>query len=182
MVDLRGFTALALRLPPREVMALLGDYQHRMVPLVRAHGGTGDKFMGDGILASFGALTPLAAPAARVLAAMEAILAEAERWARERQAAGQPAVPVVVAAALGEVLCGTVGVEERLEFTVIGPPVDLAAKLEKHAKHEGAVAVVPAALLAQAEREGYVPVRPWQPRAARRVEGVERQLDLAVVA
>ncbi len=181
VVDLRGFTALARALPPSEVMALLADYQGRIVPVVRAHGGTIDKFMGDGILASFGAVRPRADPAVGAMTAVEAVLAEGERWRRQRAARGLPAPAVVVTAAAGEVLFGTVGDVERLEYTVIGPPMDLAAKLEKHAKVERARAVVPADLAARARAGGWRPALAWAMRPARRVAGLQGTLDLAVV-
>jgi adenylate cyclase len=75
MVDMRGFTPLAQKLAPRDVMALLSEYQARVVAAMTAHGGSIDKFMGDGILASFGATRPSASFAADALRAVDALLA-----------------------------------------------------------------------------------------------------------
>ena len=87
-VDLRGFTRLSTELAPADVMKLLQDYQARICPLIVGNGGSIDKFLGDGILASFGAVTPSVTPAADALRAADAVLAAADRWSEERRAAG----------------------------------------------------------------------------------------------
>ncbi|HJT15083.1 MAG TPA: adenylate/guanylate cyclase domain-containing protein, partial [Dongiaceae bacterium] len=70
-LDVRGFTALASSASPQEVMSVLADYQRRMVPIIQRHGGAIDKFLGDGIMATFGATRPLEDYAARAMAALE---------------------------------------------------------------------------------------------------------------
>jgi len=87
-IDLRGFTPLAETLTPAELSALLAEYQGRVVPPIHAHGGSIDKFLGDGILVSFGAMRPSATYAADALRAAEAVLAEGHRGAAERTRAG----------------------------------------------------------------------------------------------
>lgn len=180
-IDLRGFTRTAEQLPPAEVMRLLADYQGRMVGAVRAAGGSVDKYLGDGILASFGATRASPAAAADGMRALEAVISAAAAWGSERAAAGRPPLAIGAALAAGPVMFGTVGDAERLEYTVIGEPVNLAAKLEKHCKVERATAVLPEATLRLAERQGYVPGRPWKVRPARDVAGVGLPLDLAVL-
>ena len=86
MVDLREFTRLAADMAPGEVIGLLAEYQARIVPAIRQHGGVIDKFMGDGIMATFGALTPSATFAADAIRAVEELLADA---AVEYRAAGE---------------------------------------------------------------------------------------------
>lgn len=157
MVDLRGFTPLTHRLEPREVMALLSEYQSRVVTAVTAHGGGIDKFMGDGILASFGATRPTTTFAADALSALDALLAATAAWAEERRARGLPAPQVGAAVATGPVMFGTIGDDTRLEYTVIGDPVNLAAKLEKHTKAEGVPALCTAAAHRLALTQGYRP-------------------------
>jgi adenylate cyclase len=181
MADLRGFTPLTHQLAPAEVMTLLAEYQARVVQAVRAHGGSIDKFMGDGILASFGATRPSVTPAADALRAIEAILEAASAWADERRAAGLPAPAVGVAAATGRVMFGAIGDRERLEYTVIGDPVNLVAKLEKHTKVERVRAVCEASAYDAAIRQGYRHDPSHEPRAARRVEGVSEPVDLVVL-
>lgn len=180
-VDLRGFSRLAATLPPAEVLALLAEYQARVVATVRRHGGSIDKFMGDGILASFGATGPMAGFAAGALRAVEELVTVAENWRAERLARGLDTPAVNAALTVGRVLFGTVGDAERLEYTVIGDAVNRAAKLEKHCKLEKAVALAEARALALAEAQGAVPDGSWVLFPGRRVEGLEAPLDLAVL-
>ena len=117
-------------------MKLLQDYQGRVCPLIVSNGGSIDKFLGDGILASFGAVAASTTAAADALRAADAVLAAADRWADERRAAGLSPLSVGLAVASGRVVFGAVGDGERLELTVIGDAVNFAAKLEKHNKDE----------------------------------------------
>ncbi|MCB2054344.1 MAG: adenylate/guanylate cyclase domain-containing protein [Geminicoccaceae bacterium] len=179
-IDLRGFTSLSTRLEPAEVMRLLSDYQATMVSAVRSHGGSIDKFMGDGILASFGATHPRATFAADAARCIEAVLEAGGAWRLGREQDGRPAPGVAAAMATGTVMFGTVGDADRLEYTVLGEPVNLAAKLEKHCKTEGVDALMPEASLALAERQGFTARRRWRPRTGRTVAGVDAALDLVV--
>jgi adenylate cyclase len=182
MVDLRGFTRLASELPPADVMALLQDYQGRVCPLIVGHGGSIDKFLGDGILASFGAVLPSATAAADALRAADAVMQAADRWREEREAAGLRPLSTGLAVASGRVVFGAVGDLERLEFTVIGDAVNLAAKLEKHNKEEATCAVVDDATYRRAEDQGYVARPEWERRPGRKVAGVGDLVDIVVVA
>ena len=181
-VDLRGFTRLATELQPDEVMKVLQDYQHRVCPLIVAAGGSIDKFLGDGILASFGAVKPSVTAAADALRAAEAVMAAAAAWAAERRAAGLPALDIGLAASSGRVVFGAVGDGERLEFTVIGDAVNFAAKLEKHNKVEGTRALTDGATYALAERQGYRPAAPHERRPGRQVAGVTESVDIVVLS
>jgi adenylate cyclase len=181
-VDLRGFTRLSTELAPDEVMKVLQDYQHRVCPLVVAAGGSIDKFLGDGILASFGAVKPSATAAADALRAAEAVMAAAAAWAAERRAAGLRPLDIGLAAASGRVVFGAVGDGERLEFTVIGDAVNFAAKLEKHNKVERTRAITDGATYALAERQGYRPAVPPERRPGRSVGGVGESVDIVVLA
>ena len=182
MVDLRGFTPLSHRLAPGEVMRLLSEYQSRVVAAITAHGGSIDKFMGDGILASFGATRPSASFAADALGAVDDLLAATATWAEERRAAGLTAPRVGAAVATGPVMCGTIGDRTRLEYTVIGDPVNLVAKLEKHTKEERVRALCPAATYELALAHDYRPAAEPQFRCGRRVAGVDAPLDLVILA
>jgi len=163
-------------------MELLSEYQARIVAVVRRHGGSIDKFMGDGILASFGATRPSPVWAAEALRAVEDLVAEAARWRADRVARGLPAPAVNAALAVGRVLFGTVGDDERLEYTVIGDAVNRAAKLEKHCKREGAAAVIEVEARRLAEAQGGRAAAAWVARPGRRVEGLEQPVDLLVLA
>lgn len=181
-VDLRGFTRLATELQPDEVMKVLQDYQHRVCPLIVAAGGSIDKFLGDGILASFGAVKPSVTAAADALRAAEAVMAAAAAWAAERRATGLPPLDIGLAASSGRVVFGAVGDGERLEFTVIGDAVNFAAKLEKHNKVEGTRALTDGATYALAERQGYRPAAPHERRPGRQVAGVTESVDIVVLS
>ncbi|MBC7135479.1 MAG: adenylate/guanylate cyclase domain-containing protein [Oceanibaculum nanhaiense] len=181
-LDLRGFTALSTALPARQVLALLADYQARVVPVIQAHGGSIDKFLGDGIMATFGAALPTGRHAADALRAVTAIMATIDGWNAERLAAGQSPIRVGAAVSAGPVLFGAVGDETRLEYTVIGEAVNLAAKLEKHTKAEGVRALSTRMALELAEQQGYRPVQQHRVLAACVVEGIAGPLDLVVLA
>lgn len=179
-VDLRGFSRLGATAEPAAVMELLSDYQACIVDVVRRHGGSIDKFMGDGVLASFGATGPSPGWAADALAAIEEVVEVAPAWQAQRQRAGLSAPAINAALAVGRVLFGTVGDAERLEYTVIGDAVNRAAKLEKHCKREEALAVIELEALRAAELQGGRPGAGWEIRRGRAVEGLAAPLDLAV--
>jgi adenylate cyclase len=181
-LDLRGFTKLAAERPPQEAVRLLSDYQAFVVPLIQSHGGAVDKFLGDGILASFGAVTDSARPAADALAALDAIMAAARRWQAERAAAGLPAPVVNGAMAAGQVLFGAVGDASRLEYTVIGDTVNLAAKLEKQNKVVGCAALTDGPSYDLALAQGYRPAAPCRRLADQMVAGVPTAMELVIVA
>ena len=181
-VDLRGFTRLSTELAPGEVMKVLQDYQGRVCPLITSNGGGIDKFLGDGILASFGAVAASPTAAADALRAADAVIEAADRWIAERQAAGLPPLALGLAVSSGRVVFGAVGDGERLEFTVIGDAVNFAAKLEKHNKDEKTRAVTDDATYALAERQGYRPPAARERRSGRRVGGVADLVDIVVLA
>lgn len=180
--DLRGFTRLSTTMAPDAVMRLLQEYQGRVCPAILAAGGSIDKFLGDGILSSFGATGPREAYAADALRAADAVLAAIAGWNAEREAGGQPAVRVGLAIASGRVVFGAVGDGDRLEYTVIGDAVNLAAKLEKHTKEEGVRALTDQATYDLGLAQGYVAPAPHERRAGRRIGGVTAPLDLVILA
>lgn len=181
-VDLRGFTKLSVDLAPDDVMKMLQDYQGRVCPLIAANGGSIDKFLGDGILASFGAVATSTTAAADALRAADAVIEAADRWSAERHATGLPPLSIGLAVASGRVVFGAVGDGERLEFTVIGDAVNFAAKLEKHNKDEKTRALVDASTYALAERQGYVAPVGRERRTRRTVAGVVEPVDIVVLA
>jgi adenylate cyclase len=182
MVDLRGFTPLTHQIAPGEVMALLSEYQSRVVAAVTQHRGSIDKFMGDGILASFGATRASASFASDALRALDALLASTAAWTAERRARGLPAPEVGAAVATGLVMFGTIGDDSRLEYTVIGEAVNLAAKLEKHTRAEGVRALCTADAYQLARSQGYEPPAAYRSPVRRNIAGVEEPVDLLVLA
>ena len=125
-VDVVGSTELAAQRDPREVVALLNDFFAEVVEAVDAQGGWVNKFEGDAALAIFGAPTPLPNRAASALAAAR----DLDARLRERVSGLSAAIGV----AAGTVVAGHVGAESRFEYTVIGDPVNEAARLTDLAK------------------------------------------------
>jgi adenylate cyclase len=135
--DMRGFTARADRMPPEDLIALLNRYFDCQVPAIREHGGEVLKFMGDGLLAIFpidatgahAGKSDIAMVCSQALAAARKV--EAEVAAADWGGLDSPgAVKFGVALHVGEVLYGNVGSTNRLDFTCIGPAVNLAARIE----------------------------------------------------
>lgn len=180
-IDLRGFSAAAAMLDPKGTIALLQDYQRRFVPIIEGAGGSVDKYLGDGILVSFGTGDRRGAEAADAFAAVPAIIRAADDWTVDRSAAGLPPLGVCAAITHGDIVHGVIGYEDRLEFTVIGDAVNLAAKLEKHAKIENARVIATREAWEAAATQGrrIEPVR-FSPAAA--VEGVSTPVDLVILA
>ncbi len=181
-LDLRGFTPLAASQRPEDTIRLLSDYQALVVPIIRAHGGAIDKFLGDGVLASFGAVEESESYAADAMAALQDILVAAAAWEEERAARGLAAPQVNAALTSGRVLFAVIGEDERLEYTVIGEAVNLAAKVEKHNKVLKSRALADARTCALAGKQGYAGPRAWQALPGREVPEAGGRLDLVVLA
>ncbi len=179
--DIRGFTSYANTVAPNVLIGTLTEYQRLLVPLIQNHGGAIDKFMGDGILATFGAAVPTGTCAADALRAVDAIMEATEGWNREREARGLDPIRVGAAVAAGRIIFGAVGDDTRLEYTVIGEPVNLSAKLEKHTKAEGVRALADRETYECALRQGFAPGRAVRPLKARPIEGVAEPVDLVVL-
>lgn len=132
MSDTCNFTTVSERLDPRSLLAWLNQGMSRFVPAITTRGGMVNKFTGDGLLAVFGA--PLSdGPEADALSAVEAALAiqsvveELNEGLAER---GEPAMHLRIGVHSGEVLAGSIGSSERLEYAVIGDAVNCASRLE----------------------------------------------------
>lgn len=180
--DLQDFTKLSMEKPANEVITLLAEYQARMVPIIQKNGGTIDKFLGDGILATFGAAVETDHSAADCLQTIEELMVEMDKWKQERIDAGLVPQLIRFTAASGSILFGAVGDESRLEYTVIGEPVNLAAKLDKHAKEEKATSVVTLKTYEEAVEQGFTPVvTEMEVRPGRHVGGVTGLVDLAIL-
>lgn len=127
--DIRDFTPLAESLPPEEVVALLNEYFSVMADLVFAHGGTLDKFLGDGLLAVWGAPMPLPDASRRAVDAARAMRGAVEELNRAWAERGRPPLGVGYGLARGEAFAGRIGSEHRLDYTVIGDVVNVASRL-----------------------------------------------------
>src|SRR5215831_16486324 len=132
--DVRGFTPMSERLTPEQVVSLLNDFYTLMIDLTFKHDGTLDKFLGDGVMAIFGA--PIAHPDHALRAARAALAMQSgiERLSAARVAEGKEPIVIGIGVNAGEVVAGTVGTENRMEYTVIGDNVNLASRLTSNAK------------------------------------------------
>ncbi|WP_119389382.1 adenylate/guanylate cyclase domain-containing protein [Taklimakanibacter lacteus] len=145
--DLRGFTAMSETMPPDLVVATLDAWFDRIAGAVHAFGGEVLKFVGDGVLAIFpvGDNSPSVAcdAALRAAAAARAGMASLDE-ARRRQ--GLPPLPFGMALHLGDMLWGNIGTADRLDFTAIGPAVNLVGRLEGLCKLMGRSVLVSGAV------------------------------------
>ena len=131
--DIRGFSSLAERLPPREVAEVVGRHLAAMVEVVTAHGGVLDKFAGDAVMAVFGAPRPAQDHAQRALRCAAAMQ---RRQSALNDAAEQDDLPVFqigIGVNTGTVIAGTLGGTGRLDYTVLGDAVNIAQRLQSEA-------------------------------------------------
>ena len=128
--DIVGFTELAERIPPQKVMELLRRYHSVIGNAVFQNGGTLDKYLGDGVMATFG--TPNVGPsdAANALKAARQIVADVDQCSRDGSERGDLEFRVSVGIHFGPVILGDIGPSRRLEFAVVGDTVNVASRLE----------------------------------------------------
>lgn len=150
--DLEGFTRLADSLAKDRLMSLLNDYAGLVLEVISAHEGQVLKLMGDGVLAIFAQHDPQMACRA-ALDAAEAAGRALHALDRQRRAAGEPTTRMFVGLHLGEVLYGNIGSAERLDFTVLGPAVNEASRIERMCRSLEQPVVVSASLAAEAGPE-----------------------------
>jgi adenylate cyclase len=159
--DLRGFSTFSEGREPEDVVQRLNAYFEKMVTAVHQSGGVVDKFIGDAVMATFGALNPLDNPAISAVRAAEAMrkgLAELNAdWASH----GLEPFENGVGLHFGEVVVGPIGSEARKDFTVIGDAVNTASRIEGLCKEKGAHVIVSDAVyqqLGEAERARFKPL------------------------
>lgn len=130
LTDIRGFTAISEQMDPWDVFNLLNAYFPRLINVVFRHQGMVDKFIGDSILAVFGVPVPREDDPLRAARAALEMRKELRTINRERARKGQTTVEMGIGITSGTVISGNVGSERRMDYTVIGDPVNLAARLE----------------------------------------------------
>ena len=144
-VDLTGSTSMALAMPPTHVVRLLNKFFRVVIDVVEAEGGFVNKFEGDAALCVFGAPAPSEDPAGQALSAARKL---AERLQRE-----VPEIGFGIGVSAGRAVAGNVGAEHRFEYTVIGDPVNEAARLSDLAKEREELVIASEAALERASEE-----------------------------
>jgi len=173
VADLRGFTAESERLGrAEEVVALLNQLLGRMVDVVFEHGGTLDKFLGDGLLAYFGAPLPQEDHPVRAVSCALAMQAALGELNRERERRGEGRLGMGIGIHTGDVVVGDIGPENRREYTVIGDPVNVTARIEGLTKEVGQP------VLASEVTRARVADVEWRPVGARPVRGKAEPIAL----
>ncbi|MEZ5427726.1 MAG: adenylate/guanylate cyclase domain-containing protein [Pyrinomonadaceae bacterium] len=131
--DIRGFTAFAEKENPEKVVGLLNRYFSAMSEIIFAHGGTLDKYIGDGLMAIFGAPTATPEDAKNALKTAVTMQKRIQKLNQELAAEGFRPVDVGIGLHTGEATIGYIGSEQRSEYTAIGDTVNLASRLESNA-------------------------------------------------
>ncbi len=154
--DVRGFTTFSEKYPPETVIATLNEHLNMMVSVIFKYQGTLDKFVGDCVMAFWGA--PLAQPNHAELACRAALemIEGLEKLNEKWQSEGRPTLHIGVGINTGEMLFGNIGSEQRMDFTVIGDSVNLGARLESSTKELKASIVISEATYQQVRERAAV--------------------------
>ena len=135
--DIRGYTSLTERMQAADVVGLLNTYFETMVEAVFIYQGTLDKFMGDALMAVFGAPLPLENHAWMAVQSALDMRQRLQEFNLSRQSQSQPPIQVGIGISSGEVVSGNIGSQRRMDYTVIGDGVDISSRLEGVTKEYG---------------------------------------------
>ncbi|WP_374001445.1 adenylate/guanylate cyclase domain-containing protein [Bdellovibrio bacteriovorus] len=136
--DIRGFTAFSEKRSPEEVVEMLNEYFGVMVKIINSHGGVVDKFIGDAIMAVWGAPKSSDRDAHHAVRACLEMRRALEELNERRIARSQPPINIGMGLHAGKAISGTIGSDERMEYTVIGNTVNTASRIEASTKAFGA--------------------------------------------
>jgi adenylate cyclase len=130
--DIVGFTRLSEQMPPREINRILNQHFHRMADIVFQYGGTLDKYLGDGLMAVFGAPMEKEDDAERAILAAKKMRKESQEMMNETGTGRL--LDIRIGINTGRVVAGNIGSPNRVDYTVIGLPVNVASRLESIAE------------------------------------------------
>ncbi|MDK1491193.1 adenylate/guanylate cyclase domain-containing protein [Sinorhizobium sp. 7-81] len=154
-VDIRAFTAFSEKMDPARLSIFVSSFRRRVMRAAEEFGGVVDKFIGDGALLVFGIPEPQSDDCARAIACAHKLLALLDQWNVKR--GFDPPVRVGIGIHTGETYCGIVGDDLRLEFTVLGDAVNVAAKIEQATKRYNTALLASETVVMQAGQQ-----RTWQ--------------------
>jgi adenylate cyclase len=166
--DLRGFTTLSEQLPAPELLALLNRYLDRMSAALEAHGGVIDKYIGDAIMALFGAPVAHGDDADRALAAALAMQRALAQFNLELAAEGKPPLGIGIGINTARVVAGNIGSSRRLNYSVIGDGVNVAARIEsltRNPEYRTSIITTAATLAARSQEDPATPAPNYDSRA-----------------
>ncbi|MDQ3280316.1 MAG: FHA domain-containing protein [Acidobacteriota bacterium] len=139
--DISGFTTVSETKKPEEVASFLSNFFSAAVDAIFAYGGTLDKFIGDAVMAFFGAPIPQDDHADRAIQAGLMLMERVNVWNAEREAAGLPPVRIRIGINSGPAVVGNVGTEKRVDYTVLGSSVNIASRLESGVAKPGQLVI-----------------------------------------
>jgi len=179
-VDIVGFTAFAEARTPEEIVSTLREFHALMEQEVFRHSGTLDKYLGDGLMATFGTPFTGEADAGNALRCAQAMIAAADRWGSERKAAGIAPMRVSFGLHYGPVVLGDIGLT-CLEFAVIGSTVNVASRLEALTRALDCALVASDDLVRRAKAETGTADAVFQPlkaQAPQLIRGLEKPIQI----
>jgi len=179
-VDIVGFTKYAAATNPEQVIDTLRAFHARMEKEVFRHHGTLDKYLGDGLMATFGTPAIGERDALNALDCARAMVASVDAWNAERAAAGEPPIRASFGLHYGPVVLGDIG-ENRLEFAVIGNTVNIASRLEALTREHDAVLVASDALIDRTREEANgekADLEKFSKRADQPIRGIEEPMTV----
>lgn len=173
VVDIRGFTQRSEHLAPPALSTFLGTFRHHVVKATAAHRGVVDKFVGDSAIVVFGVPDGHADDASRTLDCARHLLRRIRAWSDRLVAAGEAPVRIGIGAHFGPAFAGAVGDSSRLEFTVLGDTVNVAARLEQITRETDGGLVASQAIVAAAGEQDH-----WLALPTQAVRGREQPIDI----
>lgn len=176
-LDIVGFTRMCAGKPPEYAVGILKGYHERIVGPIFAHEGTLDKYIGDGVMVTFGTPYEAEKPASQAYRCARAIQDEIFKWNEERLRSGEPEVKVGIGIHIGEAVIGDIGDSRRLEFAVIGDVVNRASRLEKLTRQLNADIVVSGAIREAMGKEG-AQFNELVPMGAHEIAGLDEPLHV----
>jgi adenylate cyclase len=170
--DIRGFTTVAEQLSPERVVTLLNDYLAAMTDVVFKYDGTVDKFLGDGLMALFGAPLGHGDDVRRALACAKEMQTAFNQLRQKWRAEGLPDLQQGIGINTGEAVVGSIGSARRLDYTAIGDAVNTAQRLQSLAV--GGQILISASTLSRLDDESAEPLGPLKVKGKREAVNVFR--------